>query len=270
MRSFVTTLLALSLPLSAFAGHRDHRARRHSDVAVRARGDILRKRDGGNRFTFYDITVGTTACGGTYSKDAFVVALDQAQFGTAYPSPFCNKQITITVNGKSADATIVDSCPGCPPNGLDMTEGLFKHFSALGVGVIYGGWQAGGGAPASASAPAPTTSNSPPPPTSTHTEAPPSPTPSSTYSQPPPALSSSTSAPIPAQSTRAPMTASTTSTHSILSALSSSTSTSSSLSVSKISPTQSSGSAYNGYDNLGALNLAIVDLADVVEGCSDP
>jgi hypothetical protein len=55
MRSFVTTLLALSLPLLILASHVDHHGRRHADMALRARGDILKKRD---RCTFYDITTG--------------------------------------------------------------------------------------------------------------------------------------------------------------------------------------------------------------------
>jgi hypothetical protein len=58
MRSFVTTLLALSLPLSILASHLDHHGRRHADVALRARGDILDKRVSGGRCTFYDIDVG--------------------------------------------------------------------------------------------------------------------------------------------------------------------------------------------------------------------
>jgi hypothetical protein len=60
MRSFVTTLLAFSLPLSILASHLDHHGRRHAEVALRARDDILDKRDAGQgaRVTYYDISVG--------------------------------------------------------------------------------------------------------------------------------------------------------------------------------------------------------------------
>ncbi len=57
MRSFATILAALSVPLYAFAAHHGNHARRHSDLALRARGDI-QKRDFGGPFTYYDITVG--------------------------------------------------------------------------------------------------------------------------------------------------------------------------------------------------------------------
>jgi len=31
-------------------------------------------------------------------------------------------------------------CPGCPYGGLDLSEGLFSHFSDLGEGVLSGSW----------------------------------------------------------------------------------------------------------------------------------
>ncbi|KAI0282517.1 hypothetical protein BGY98DRAFT_881384, partial [Russula aff. rugulosa BPL654] len=52
----------------------------------------------------------------------------------------CYDMITITCNGKSASAQIVDKCPGCPSGGLDLTEGLFEYFAPLGTGVIYCDW----------------------------------------------------------------------------------------------------------------------------------
>jgi hypothetical protein len=60
MRSFFIALLALSLPLSILASHGDHRARRHSEIALRARGDVLpRDQFDGVRVTYYQIDVGT-------------------------------------------------------------------------------------------------------------------------------------------------------------------------------------------------------------------
>jgi hypothetical protein len=52
MRSFATILLALSLPLHAFATHGVN-LRRHADIALRPR------QAKGARMTYYDITTGT-------------------------------------------------------------------------------------------------------------------------------------------------------------------------------------------------------------------
>lgn len=61
MRSFTTLLLALSSPLYALASH--GHPRRHTELARRARGDLLQRDDSYSnaRCTFYDITVGTYA-----------------------------------------------------------------------------------------------------------------------------------------------------------------------------------------------------------------
>ncbi|KAH9029093.1 RlpA-like double-psi beta-barrel-protein domain-containing protein-containing protein, partial [Lactarius pseudohatsudake] len=119
--------------------------RRHTGLAHRARGDVLDKRDFSARLTFYDIDVGITACGGRYAASAFVVALNGAMYGDGYPGPHCGDQIVITCNGKTATATIVDKCPGCPYGGLDLTRGLFGFFADLGVGVLQGTWEFGSG-----------------------------------------------------------------------------------------------------------------------------
>ncbi|KAI0036277.1 RlpA-like double-psi beta-barrel-protein domain-containing protein-containing protein, partial [Vararia minispora EC-137] len=89
-----------------------------------------------SRWTYYDITVGTTACGGRYANSDFAVALNSAQYS---PSQ-CGRQINLSYGGKTARATIVDNCPGCPYGGLDLTEGLFEYFAPLPTGVIYGTW----------------------------------------------------------------------------------------------------------------------------------
>ncbi|KAF6764733.1 RlpA-like double-psi beta-barrel-protein domain-containing protein-containing protein, partial [Ephemerocybe angulata] len=101
--------------------------------------DALQKRTTNSRWSFYDVGLG--ACGGTNVESDFVVALNQAEFGTGFPSPQCGKTITMTYNGKTATAKIVDSCPGCPQGGLDLSRGLFTHFAAESVGIIYGEWE---------------------------------------------------------------------------------------------------------------------------------
>jgi hypothetical protein len=128
------------------------------------------------------------------------------QFGSdPGSSPFCGKSITITCGDKTASATVVDKvnflfhpiyqllalsllsqCPGCPPGGLDLTQGLFTNFASIGVGVLTCDWSFGGGAAPQA----PTTSSTPPPAPTTHYE-PPSTSQQSTYSPPPPSSSSS-------------------------------------------------------------------------------
>ena len=83
-----------------------------------------------------------------------------AHFLQYYPTltPF-SQTVQITSNGKTADAQIVDTCPGCGPNDLgecdtidglagwiyrlfpaDMSPALFQHFASLDVGVISIDW----------------------------------------------------------------------------------------------------------------------------------
>ncbi|KAF8478923.1 RlpA-like double-psi beta-barrel-protein domain-containing protein-containing protein [Russula ochroleuca] len=148
MRSFATILLSLSLPLHAFAAHGINPARRHADIALRPRDSFS-----GVRMTYYEITVGPVACeGGHYSDSDFVVALNHPQFGDgAGTSSYCGQIITISYEGKSAQATIVDECMGCPYGGLDLTPGLFSYLAGgTSQGVIQADWSSGGAAPAPA------------------------------------------------------------------------------------------------------------------------
>ncbi|KJA27177.1 hypothetical protein HYPSUDRAFT_106555, partial [Hypholoma sublateritium FD-334 SS-4] len=89
----------------------------------------------GARFTFY--AAGLGACGKTNSASDFIVALNSAQYdGGAH----CFETITITVNGETQSAQIVDECPGCPFAGLDFSAGLFTAFAPESVGVLTGSW----------------------------------------------------------------------------------------------------------------------------------
>ena len=51
---------------------------------------------------------GLGACGKVNKPSDFIVALNQAQFGSGYPGPHCFETITITYGGKTAQATIMD------------------------------------------------------------------------------------------------------------------------------------------------------------------
>ncbi|KAH8980833.1 RlpA-like double-psi beta-barrel-protein domain-containing protein-containing protein [Lactarius hatsudake] len=266
MRSFTAILLALSLPFYALAAHGN--ARRHNGLAHRARGDILDKRDFSARLTFYDIDVGITACGGTYPASAFVVALNSAMFGSGYPGPHCGASIVITVNGKTATATIVDECPGCPYGGLDLTRGLFGFFADLGVGVLQGSWHyAGDGG------------NQPDPTTSTTHKPKPTPTPTPTPEPSPSPKHTSTSTPDPSPS---PSTTSTTSKKETTTSTSTTTSTTTSKSHTSTTPSSSPSPSINpdglaqpggvipdGPQNLESLNEAITNLGTLVEACQD-
>ncbi|KJA20258.1 hypothetical protein HYPSUDRAFT_43398 [Hypholoma sublateritium FD-334 SS-4] len=135
---FSTLFTIVPLALLATAASAESRPRSvHNSLAKRLSGDLA-KRYSNARWSFYDVGLG--ACGTTNVASDYIVALNQDQFGTTYPSQYCNKQITMSYNGKTATATIMDSCPGCPSGGLDLSRGLFTHFATEDTGIIYGEW----------------------------------------------------------------------------------------------------------------------------------
>ncbi|KAF8447921.1 RlpA-like double-psi beta-barrel-protein domain-containing protein-containing protein [Boletus edulis BED1] len=182
MRLFTNIVLALSVAISR------HHVYRQDDLARRDPGEInLYKRFDNARFTYYDVGLG--ACGNTNQPSDFVVALDIAQFNGGQ---FCFQMITITIGPLTTQAQIVDECPGCPPNGLDFSSGLFQFFGPLGNGVLTGTWNFGSGSPP----PSPSPSPSPPPPPPTTSADIPTTTwipPPTTTSQPPPMTTSAPS-----------------------------------------------------------------------------
>ncbi|KAF8872089.1 hypothetical protein BD779DRAFT_1453174 [Infundibulicybe gibba] len=104
----------------------------------------LTKRVDNARFSWYDANVGT--CGENITVTNFVAlcaVLIKTLTWQQYLASLCGQSITITVNGKSTITKIMDEatqCPGCPPNGLSFTTGLFSFFAPLSDGVVYGSW----------------------------------------------------------------------------------------------------------------------------------
>jgi hypothetical protein len=81
---------------------------------------------------------GLGACGWTNSDSEDIVALAAGMMGEqSNGNPWCGKMITITYNGVSHSAKIVDKCPGCSGASLDMSSTLFAKFAPLRDGRLY-------------------------------------------------------------------------------------------------------------------------------------
>jgi hypothetical protein len=79
-------------------------------------------------------------CGTVHQDSDFVVALPTVTYANG---AHCGKKIAIvdTESGKSAVATVADSCPTCPnPNSLDCSTALFNHFADANKGVFNVAW----------------------------------------------------------------------------------------------------------------------------------
>ncbi|KLO20281.1 hypothetical protein SCHPADRAFT_898310 [Schizopora paradoxa] len=207
-----------------------HLAHARSDVAdVTVNNSTLGKRASNAKFTTF--SPGLNACGGTSTDSDFIVALNADQYGNGED---CFKTITISFQGKSVQAQIVDECPGCPVNGLDLSPSLWSFLTGQAPGIVFGDWEFG-------SAPAPPPPAPKPTPTPTPT---PKPKPTST-SQPPSSTSTSTST-------------------SFSSSSSSSTSTSTSSTPSSTPTSALAPSFPPGSNNLEGLGLLILQLGGFV------
>ncbi|KAL7416133.1 RlpA-like double-psi beta-barrel-protein domain-containing protein-containing protein [Mrakia frigida] len=144
----------------------------------------LEKRYGDARLTYYHVETGNAgSCGRFLRNSEYVVAVTDAMMNSGW----CGRQVAITANGKTAVATIEDTCPGCPYAALDLSPDLFSFFASHDAGVIYGSWEFTDGAqqPAPEPTPTPTPVYTPPvttpawtpEPVTTTSEAPPPPPP---------------------------------------------------------------------------------------------
>lgn len=124
---------------------------------------ILNSRGPNSKWSWYDTeeSGNAGACGDHMKNWEPVVARAQVDFK---PSD-CGKRITLEFEGRTMQARIMDICPICPSNGLDLSKGLFKQIAPRGDGIVYGNWWFGGDAPK----PPPTTSKEKPKPKPTST-----------------------------------------------------------------------------------------------------
>ncbi|KAJ7356593.1 hypothetical protein DFH08DRAFT_802615 [Mycena albidolilacea] len=143
---FASSSLAILISAATAMASTHQAARNHHEIAKRLDNTTSpldkRAQFTNQEFTWYPTDTGPDACTGKNHQDSdFYVAMGYNQFGDG--SACCGKQMSITVNGKTATATCVDECASCPAYGqLDFTKGLFQYFTGgdLDVGVIHGSW----------------------------------------------------------------------------------------------------------------------------------
>jgi len=92
--------------------------------------------------TWYDVTVGLGSCGlPIASPDSAVVAMavgDMKNGANSNNNPLCGKTITINYGGSTHTAQVYDSCEGCAPGSIDLSQGFFKTVFPSGDGRVSG------------------------------------------------------------------------------------------------------------------------------------
>ncbi|KAF8880754.1 riboflavine-aldehyde-forming enzyme [Infundibulicybe gibba] len=80
---------------------------------------------------------GLGACGQRNTGNDLIVALNSAQYGNGGN---CNKNIRVNYKGKSVTVKVVDKCPGCGINGIDLSPAAFDRLEKRSVGRIQVDW----------------------------------------------------------------------------------------------------------------------------------
>ncbi|KAI8344388.1 hypothetical protein BC941DRAFT_447357 [Chlamydoabsidia padenii] len=93
--------------------------------------------------TYYDPGVGITSCGGSFTAQDSIVALNHVDYGRyADPneSPACGACIMVTGPLGTTKATIQDMCPGCGRGSLDLSPQVFSAVGNFVDGRIPVSW----------------------------------------------------------------------------------------------------------------------------------
>ncbi|KZT20523.1 hypothetical protein NEOLEDRAFT_1122554, partial [Neolentinus lepideus HHB14362 ss-1] len=80
---------------------------------------------------------GQGACGAVSKSSDLIVALSTAQYNGG---SHCYQHIGVHYNGQFVDATVVDECPGCGPNDIDLSPAAFQRLASLDQGRIQVTW----------------------------------------------------------------------------------------------------------------------------------
>ncbi|KAF8882849.1 RlpA-like double-psi beta-barrel-protein domain-containing protein-containing protein [Infundibulicybe gibba] len=77
---------------------------------------------------------GYGSCGGSNQDGDFIAALSTAEYNGVLTAG--NVLWSSVYEGRSVEVTIVDSCPGCGENGLDLSPAAFEALAPSGAGRI--------------------------------------------------------------------------------------------------------------------------------------
>ncbi|KAF3061591.1 Papain inhibitor [Daldinia childiae] len=78
---------------------------------------------------------GLGACGNYNTESEAVVAMSPSQDGN------CGRTININYNGKTVSATVVDKCPGCAGDSIDVSPSVFEQLESLDAGRVQVTWE---------------------------------------------------------------------------------------------------------------------------------
>ncbi|KAI9475419.1 MAG: RlpA-like double-psi beta-barrel-protein domain-containing protein-containing protein [Benjaminiella poitrasii] len=88
--------------------------------------------------TYYDVGLGS--CGDTNSNDEMVVALSSDLMGDSAGSSYCGKSITVKSKSGSVKVKVVDTCPGCSKEDVDLSPSAFEKIAKLSEGRVSVTW----------------------------------------------------------------------------------------------------------------------------------
>ncbi|KAJ0420946.1 RlpA-like double-psi beta-barrel-protein domain-containing protein-containing protein [Aspergillus carlsbadensis] len=94
--------------------------------------------------TYYDPGLGS--CGITSTSSEKICAISHVLFDatmiSANPNtnPICGNKLRIRRGGKTVDVTVVDRCPGCNTNDLDVSSTVFEELGDLAEGRVLIDW----------------------------------------------------------------------------------------------------------------------------------
>ncbi|KAG0173623.1 hypothetical protein DFQ28_011115 [Apophysomyces sp. BC1034] len=111
-----------------------------SGTATPGHFDMSGKGDG----TYYDPGVGITACGGSFTAQDMICALnhvDYGQYANPNDSPVCGACIIVTGPAGTAKAYIQDECPGCGRGSVDLSPAVFGAIGNFNDGRIPVSWK---------------------------------------------------------------------------------------------------------------------------------